>query len=131
MDKQRYSALTEDEIGYIDQFIFRFSSLQDVMGDKLFVTLLANLGEDYKSTPFVDLLNRLERLALVSTSEWISLRKTRNNIAHEYSFNIEEVIQSLNLISLALDRLLAIYHAVYGYCVDRFDFVTDVGILKS
>ncbi len=41
------------EFSLLDQFIFRFSKFQDSMGNKLFPTLLINLGEDITSKPFI------------------------------------------------------------------------------
>jgi len=43
IDEQKYIALTEDEIEHIDQFLFRFSKLQDRMGQKLFKAMLVFL----------------------------------------------------------------------------------------
>ncbi|WP_151900700.1 hypothetical protein [Sulfurimonas hydrogeniphila] len=95
---QKYNNLNDDYISYIDQLIFRFSKLQDTMGDKLFPALLELMGEEVKSKPFIDRLNRLEELGIVDKNEWLKLRKDRNEIAHEYSFNQDEVVDSINLI---------------------------------
>ncbi len=35
----------------IDAFIFRFSKMQDVMGEKLFPAILNVLGEEYRNRP--------------------------------------------------------------------------------
>jgi hypothetical protein len=39
-----YKALSNDDLSYLDQLIFRFSKLQDSMGNHLFPALLENLG---------------------------------------------------------------------------------------
>ncbi len=93
---QTYKKFTTDEIGYIDQFLFRFSKLQDTMGEKLFSSILFLLGEDFSKKPFIDILNRLEKIELVYKNEWLNLRKIRNDVEHEYSFNIKELVDSLN-----------------------------------
>ena len=105
LDKEKYLSFGLEKIGYIDQYLFRFSKLQDSMGEKLFSTMLILLGEDYSKKPFIDLLNRLEKLGLLYKDKWLSLRKVRNDVAHEYSFNIEELVDSLNNIYDATDDL--------------------------
>ena len=87
---KRYNTLDEIYISTIDQMIFRFSKLQDTMGDKIFPSILELNGEKVKVMTFIDRLNRLEELELLYKDEWMGLRKDRNEIAHEYSFNQEK-----------------------------------------
>jgi hypothetical protein len=130
LDKETYSNLSLDERGYIDQFLFRFSKLQDSMGEKLFTTLLLLLGEDFSKKPFIDLLNRLEKLDLLSRQKWMDLRMIRNNVAHEYSFNIDELVDSLNDIFQVKTQLLSFYDVFYNYSREKFDFVRDNKVLS-
>ena len=131
LDKEKYLKFDLEEIGYIDQFLFRFSKLQDSMGEKLFSTMLYLLGEDYSKRPFIDILNRLEKMELLYKDEWLSLRKIRNNVAHEYSFNILELVDSLNEILNVTDDLLKIYEDIKNYCEERLDFVKNSDVLKN
>ncbi len=124
LNEKVYQAFSADQISYIDQFLFRFSKLQDTMGEKLFPTMLYLLGEDYDNKPFIDLLNRLEKLELLSKEMWLDLRKIRNEVAHEYSFNQEELLDSLNDIFSVKDTLLGIYHTVRNYCFQKIHFTT-------
>lgn len=125
-----YNALDELEMSVIDQMIFRFSKLQDTMGDKLFPSILELNGENIKPMSFIDRLNRLEELELLYKDDWMALRKDRNEIAHEYSFNQEEVVDSINLIFNRIDDLLNIYDTIFNYTYEKFDFVRDSGVLK-
>ena len=59
LDTTKYDDLTEEQVENIDQFIFRFSKLQDAMGERLFRGVLICLGEKVKNKQFLDLLNRL------------------------------------------------------------------------
>ncbi len=86
---KKYAGINPELSSFIDQMIFRFSKLQDTMGDKLFPAILELMEEEVKSKPFIDRLNRLEELELISKNDWLALRKERNEIAHEYSFNQE------------------------------------------
>jgi len=97
----KYANLSDEMLSYIDQMFFRFSKLQDTMGDKIFPYLLGLLGEEVKSMPYIDRLNRLEELEIILANDWIALRKERNEIAHEYSYNVDDLIESINHIHKA------------------------------
>ncbi|MDP2110928.1 MAG: hypothetical protein Q8J94_08850 [Thiobacillus sp.] len=57
--------------------------MQDTIGDKLLPVLLVALGETPAAA--IDNLDRAERLGLiVSVDEWMTLRKLRNQMVHEY-----------------------------------------------
>ncbi len=126
---ESYRQLSDENIGFVDQLIFRFSKLQDTMGDKLFPSLLELVGETIKDKTFIDRLNRLEELGLIFKDEWMKLRKDRNEIAHECSFNQEEVVDGINLIAVDTDALLAIYDGFFSYCVQKFEFVKNSSVL--
>jgi hypothetical protein len=128
---ERYNILDEVYISTIDQMIFRFSKLQDTMGDKIFPSILELNGEKVKVMTFIDRLNRLEELELLYKDEWMNLRKDRNEIAHEYSFNQNEVVDSINLIFNRVDDILKIYLDIYLYCIEKFDFVKKSKILEN
>ncbi len=123
LDISRYSNLEGLDVSVIDQMIFRFSKLQDTMGDKIFPAILELNGEEVKKITFIDRLNRLEELELLYKDEWMALRKDRNEIAHEYSFNQEEVVDSINLIYNRVNDLLKIYNDIYTYCFMKFSFI--------
>ncbi len=122
---ETYKGLDDVARGFIDQMIFRFSKLQDTMGEKLFPAFLKLLGEEVKSKSFIDRLNRLEELGLLSKEEWMGLRQDRNEIAHEYSFNQQDVVESINLLYERSERLLSIFEQFYAHCVQRFEFVRE------
>jgi Cthe_2314-like HEPN len=91
--------LSDDLVEHIDQFIFRFSKLQDSIGQKLFKAVLAELGEDVSNKSFLDIFNRLEQLEIISNyEEWNELKNLRNDIAHEYEENENEAAEKLNLL---------------------------------
>lgn len=91
--------LSDDVIAALDQYIFRFSKLQDAIGQKLFKALLQFLGEETYNRPFLDLFNRLEQLGVIEDYElWNELRIIRNEIAHEYDENKNELIENCNRI---------------------------------
>lgn len=67
----------------VEAFVGRFGRLQDTLGDKLLPVLLVALGETPAAA--IDNLDRAERLGLiVSADEWMTMRKLRNQMVHEY-----------------------------------------------
>ena len=91
--------LSDEVIAALDQYIFRFSKLQDAIGQKLFKGLLQYLGEETYNKPFLDIFNRLEQLGVIEDYDrWNELRIIRNEIAHEYDENKVELIENCNRI---------------------------------
>lgn len=123
-----YLDLNDVDMSFVDQLIFRFSKLQDTMGEKIFPSILILSQEDVKKKTFIDILNRLEELEIVDKIRWLSLRETRNEIAHEYSFNTEEVVDSINNIFSACDELINIYELVEQFSKQKF-FFDDINII--
>lgn len=111
LDAEKFQRLDDDEIEHIDQFLFRFAKLQDAIGERLFVLLLAFLQEEHlKNKPFIDVLNRLEQLGwLADKNVWLVLRKIRNDIAHQYEDQPQQAADGLNAIYLAETHLREIY----------------------
>lgn len=100
----------------IDQFLFRFSKLQDTIGEKLFKAILLYLDENIENKPFIDILNRMEKLEiLVSVEQWRELRNIRNELSHNYDDEPEEMAISLNKIYSKKDSLLQIYQNITQY----------------
>lgn len=111
LDEQKYSALTDDEVEHIDQFLFRFSKLQDSIGQKLFKAMLIYLEEDVEEKPFIDILNQLEKLHLLeSASDWRKLREDRNELAHQYENEPEQMSAAINRVYERREMLVDIYH---------------------
>ncbi|NLO18571.1 MAG: hypothetical protein GX121_01615 [Ignavibacteria bacterium] len=82
----------------IDAFIFRYTKLQDFVGDKLFKRLLAALGEYKSNMSYVDVLDKLEKLEIISSSSnWIKFRQLRNQLTQEYPDDISSIISGIML----------------------------------
>ena len=89
-----------------DQYIFRFSKLQDIMGTRLFSLTLEALAEPATDKAFIDILNRLEKLGILDSAFfWIQLRKIRNDIAHEYPASLVERIEGMNYLFDHIEEL--------------------------
>ncbi len=106
----KYKNLTKDEVQDIDQYLFRFAKLQDTLGDKVFRLLLKAYEPTDEVLPFIDLLNKLEKLGFISSAkEWMNLREIRNEISHQYDDEPEEMCQAINNILNHKDIIKEIY----------------------
>ena len=122
IDTERYNELSSDDLSYLDQLIFRFSKLQDSMGNRLFPALLQKLGEDIEGKPFIDLLTKMEKLNLLENhKEWFTLRETRNLVTHEYPFFTPEIIDGLNLLTKQAETLEKIWMNLKQIALQRFN----------
>jgi hypothetical protein len=114
--------LNDNEVRVLDHFIFRFSKLQDAMGQRLFPSLLLSLEEDAQSLPFIDIINRIERLGLIrSKDEWLFLRKLRNEISHEYSNEIKENVETINALFEKVYFIYETFVTIKNYSFDKFE----------
>ncbi len=121
LSEEKYHELSHDDLSYLDQIIFRFSKLQDSMGNRLFRSVLENLGEDIDGVPFIDLLSKLEQLHLLENhKQWLQLRETRNLVTHEYPFFTPEIIEGLNLLLKQISIIKAIYSQIKSFAESRF-----------
>jgi hypothetical protein len=101
------SRLTDTELAIFDQFIVRFSKLQDVMGAKLLPAVLELTHEEGELSAFIDKLNRLEKIgALNSVEQWLRLREMRNQFSHDYPDDPEIQASLLNKAFDMADYLL-------------------------
>jgi hypothetical protein len=115
-----YQALHPEDLSFFDQLIFRFSKMQDSMGQKLFPAILINLQEDIRHQSFIDILNRLEALGFIQDkNQWMALRETRNIVTHEYPFVTEEVVDGLNLLKEHALLLTSIWESMHVHIRNR------------
>ena len=112
-----YQSFDSEQIRCIDQFIFRFSKLQDAIGAKIFRYTLEILEEDVTSLPMRDILNRLERFNIIpSADEWVYIRELRNEIAHDYPLYENEIVVILNELVVKVEVVIDIYNKLKEYC---------------
>ena len=94
-----YEAFDDDHVSYLDQFLYRFSKLQDSIGQKLFKAVLSYKKEEVLNKSFIDIINRLEQLEyLEDVDAWFILRDIRNQLAHDYEDDVDELVEIINII---------------------------------
>lgn len=67
-----------------DQILYRFTKLQDAMGERLVPATLTWLREPHETWPMRDRLDRLEKIGILDVEPWLAWRDVRNRLAHEY-----------------------------------------------
>ena len=104
------NALSDEQTAALDQFLYRFAKLQDCIGLRLIPAVYALLESDTSAHPFIDILNRLEKLGvLTSAADWQYFRSLRNNFAHEYPDRSEDIVHGLNALYASWDKFMTLY----------------------
>jgi len=111
--------LSEQQQDKLDILAFRFSKLQDLLGDKIFRNILEYSGFNVQQS-FVKLLSELEKESILNLNRWIELRNARNRIAHEYPDNEESLTSSINFIYEHSGYLIELTYRLERY----FDEIT-------
>jgi len=110
VNAEALAGMDDETVQDWDQFILRFTKLQDAMGGRLYPALLDHLQEPYDDRPMLDKLNRLEQLGFLgSIDDWNMLRVIRNHFAHDYP---EDDAVKVPLLESLLARVAA---AVPGF----------------
>lgn len=112
LTQKSYENLTQENIQAIDQFIYRFSKLQDTVGEKLIKMVFTLYEENIEKFTFIDILNRLEKAELLSTQTWKELRDIRNELSHNYDDNPLESSVILNKVFEKEESLETIYQNI-------------------
>jgi superfamily I DNA/RNA helicase len=124
LEPESFNALSKDQIRVIDQFLFSFEKLQDAIGKKLFKSILLVLGEEIEDVPFIDMLNRLEKVNLFDDAEgWFELRQIRNELSHEYEDDINESCAIINKIYEQTGRLSGYFIRIDNYYREKIEEV--------
>lgn len=85
VSKETIANLSNEDVPIFELYASRFSKLQDFMDNVLFTATLQAGGEATEEMTFLDKLNKLEKLNLISSAaEWMQMRQIRNSLSHEY-----------------------------------------------
>ncbi len=106
--------LSEREQDKLDILIFRFAKLQDLLGRKIFRSILDFSGYE-SNVPFVEILSELEREGLIEINRWMALRDARNAIAHEYPNEEGKIVDELNFIYEEIEYLTQLTQKLEEY----------------
>ena len=109
----QFQTLTDAQIQTMDQFILRFTKLQDSMGSHLYPFILEYLQEPFEDRPMLDKLNRLEKLGYIENAEaWGNVRSIRNKFAHDYPDDPEKNAALINIATEAAQSMVGALGAI-------------------
>jgi predicted nucleotidyltransferase len=112
LTQKSYQNLSQEDIQAIDQFIYRFSKLQDTIGEKLIKIVFSLYEENIEKFTFIDILNRLEKAEILTTQAWKELRDIRNELSHHYEDESLESSIVLNKVYEKEEFLESIYQNI-------------------
>ncbi len=112
---ERLSVDDESLITLLDQFVFRYTKLQDTLGEhvlRLFCSQV--LLEPVEDAVLADVLALLERRGYVSESQWREQRSMRNALTHEYPEQASWQVQTLNNAHFLAQQLVALFERLHA-----------------
>ena len=116
LSASRYESLSDDDIEAIDQYLFRFAKLQDTLGKRVFRLIVSEYEDSVEEMTFLDILNRLEKIGLLEdVNTWKRLRDARNDIAHQYEDDPQEMAEALNNIFAYKSELIGIFENIVAF----------------
>lgn len=100
--------LDEESLERLDAFRVRYASLQDILANKLFRSLLAL--EEEPALSMLDVLNAMEKRGVLDSFEsWKRLRDLRNAFMHDYpdemDLRSDALTQAHSAAAILLDTL--------------------------
>jgi len=115
-----FENLSEDEITYLDQILFRFTKMQDSIGGRLLPSLYNYLEDSSTRIPFLDILHFMEKQSIIPSTEiWIFFRNLRNNLSQKYPESIDKTTENLNLFFSKLPDFFDFYESIKKECIKR------------
>ncbi len=85
LDSEELTHADDDLITLLDQFVFRYTKLQDALGEHVLRAFCVHiLLEPMENRPLMDVLALLERHSYLTASDWHIHRAMRNTLTHEY-----------------------------------------------
>ena len=93
----------------LDQFLYRFTKLQDSVAMRLLPALDRITRADDSPRPCLDMLADLEKLGIAPPDlDWQFFRNLGGNLAHDYPESLEQTVATINLLHDEWRRFAAI-----------------------
>lgn len=116
----RYEYLSDEEIETIDSYLFRFTKLQETLGNQLFRFIVSEYVENIEQLTFLDRLNQLEKIEILeSVNSWKTLIDIRNTLLHQYDDDPQEMAATLNNMFAYKAELLTLFDRVDDFYKGR------------
>ena len=112
-----------NKLRILDQLLFRFSKLQDAIGQRLVPATLSALFEIYEDWGMIDRLNRLEKLGYLDVNNWFRWREIRNRLSDEYPDNEAERFAAILAAITAAAELAEGYQHWRAMLIKKFNYL--------
>ncbi len=97
--KSYSNILKDNNMAYLDQFVYRYMKLEDKIGDSLIEDIVYLIEYSALDKTFTHKLNVLEKEGIIESEQtWQYLRDLRTRLSHEYVLDVERQIKTLNEI---------------------------------
>ncbi len=107
-----FANLKRSELFATEIIIFRFTKLQDLLGQKIFRSFLEEIGFLTQGVGFDLLLKELEKEGIVDIDRWGILREFRNSLTHEYPEDEELRVANFQSATKMVEELIAIIRRI-------------------
>lgn len=98
---------TSDLTRLLDQFVLRFTKLQDTLGTHVLRQFAIEiLAEPVEDAAFIEILNLMERRGYLTAQGWAEQRSTRNALTHEYPEDPQRQMLALSSARSAATQLV-------------------------
>jgi len=105
MEIKDYENPSKIERFAMEVVVFRFSKLQDLLGQKIFRTYLEEIGFSTTGVSFDVILKELQKAGVIDIDRWALMRELRNAIAHEYPEDEESQLKNFRLAAKYLQEM--------------------------
>ncbi|ACM92536.1 conserved hypothetical protein [Nautilia profundicola AmH] len=123
IDVSKYEDIKSYDIKSLDTLAYRFSKIQSLLGEKVFKEILEKLEYDLTDKSYIDILQYIEKEGIInSIYEWKKLREIRNSLSHDYSEEIESVVNAINEM---LDSI-EIFEKIVKKVEEKYEYANQV-----
>ena len=121
---EKMSRFDDEELDRLDAFRVRFGDLQDLIGAKLFRSILS-LEEEVIGSQ-LDSINKMEKRGIIPSFEaWKEIRDIRNLFIHDYPDDDEQRAVSLNIAYESVSQLIDVFNAIREYVERKLHISLD------
>ena len=104
---QQLEQASPEPVRFLDQFILRFTTLQDTLGVHVLRQFAVEvLQEPIEDVAFIDGLCLLEKRGYLMSDDWSEQRRRRNALTHEYSEGKKRQAEALSEAQVATAQLI-------------------------
>jgi hypothetical protein len=120
LGEERFSALENATVETLDQFVYRFTKLQDALAARMMPAFRVLLSGSDAPCPFLDTLHDLEKAGIVPSARgWQELRALRNNLAHDYPESVSQTVATLNEVFKRWEELAEVLFAARKFYAEN------------